>query len=160
MPLAENFHSKSVLIENGQFRMNSGGPSEDIPTATFTSEEISTIRKCKNFLMTLIQLAQRNESSNPQTFHNIKEIIQQLIDDTLTVEDFATRLQSELEHSPQPYLVPFLRKSLPLLRRKMTIKRTQTSSTTHNDEPKSKKRKMSETENSNECPVCFESVSV
>jgi transcription initiation factor TFIID subunit 4 len=82
-------------------------------------EDQSTVQKCKNFLMTLIQLAQRNDTANPQTVHNVKELVQQLIDNSITAEAFTERLQTELQSSPQPYLVPFLRKSLPLLRRSM-----------------------------------------
>jgi len=51
--------------------------------------------------MTLIQLAQRNEQANPQTVHNVKELVQQLIDDSITAESFTERLQTELQSSPQ-----------------------------------------------------------
>lgn len=51
--------------------------------------------------MTLIQLAQRNEQANPQTVHNVKELVQQLIDNSITAEAFTERLQTELQSSPQ-----------------------------------------------------------
>ena len=64
-------------------------------------EDQSTVQKCKNFLMTLIQLAQRNDTANPQTVHNVKELVQQLIDNSITAEAFTERLQTELQSSPQ-----------------------------------------------------------
>ena len=49
--------------------------------------------------MSLVQLAQR--SPNPQTFINVKELVQKLIDNSVTVNTFAERLQSEMPFSPQ-----------------------------------------------------------
>ncbi|XP_074645985.1 transcription initiation factor TFIID subunit 4B-like [Tubulanus polymorphus] len=75
--------------------------------------EIENVKKCKNFLTTLIKLA----SSQPkQTVENVKNLIQGLIDGQVEPETFTTQLQIELKSNPQPYLVPFLKKSLPLLR--------------------------------------------
>ncbi|XP_052816310.1 transcription initiation factor TFIID subunit 4-like [Mya arenaria] len=84
---------------------------------------IENVKKCKNFLSTLIKLAQ----SQPEaTVSSVRDLIQGLIDGKLEPELFTERLQKELKSSPQPYLVPFLKKSLPLLRQsllnnKMTI---------------------------------------
>ncbi|XP_041376302.1 transcription initiation factor TFIID subunit 4-like [Gigantopelta aegis] len=81
------------------------------------------VKKCKNFLSTLIKLA---SSQPPETVRNVRDLIQGLIDGKVEPEMFTERLQVELKSSPQPYLVPFLKKSLPLLRQcllnnKMTI---------------------------------------
>ena len=39
---------------------------------------------------------------------NVKALVQNLIDDQITPDEFTKRLQVELNSSPQPYLVPFL----------------------------------------------------
>jgi len=68
--------------------------------------------KCKNFLATLLRLA----GEQPQDVaNNVRSLIQGLIDGKVEPEIFTTRLQKELNSSPQPCLVPFLKKSLPYL---------------------------------------------
>ncbi|KAI5097976.1 transcription initiation factor TFIID subunit 4 isoform X1, partial [Silurus meridionalis] len=73
------------------------------------------VKKCKNFLATLIKLASHN-SPLPETSRNVKALVQDLLDAKIEPEEFTSRLQTELKSSPQPYLVPFLKKSLPALR--------------------------------------------
>ncbi|GFR69230.1 transcription initiation factor TFIID subunit 4, partial [Elysia marginata] len=77
---------------------------------------LENVKKCKNFLSTLIKLA---HSQPPETVKNVQALIQGLIDGKVEPEMFTERLQQELQSSPQPYLVPFLKKSLPLLRQSM-----------------------------------------
>ncbi|TRY75530.1 hypothetical protein TCAL_08386 [Tigriopus californicus] len=68
--------------------------------------------KCKNFLATLLKLASEQP---PNVAKNVRNLIQGLIDGHVEPEVFTTQLQRELNSSPQPCLVPFLRKSLPFL---------------------------------------------
>ena len=68
--------------------------------------------KCKNFLATLLRLASEQP---PVVAANVRGLIQGLIDGKVEPEAFTTRLQKELNSSPQPCLVPFLKKSLPYL---------------------------------------------
>ena len=68
--------------------------------------------KCKNFLATLLRLAGEQP---PEVANNVRTLIQGLIDGKVEPEIFTTRLQKELNSSPQPCLVPFLKKSLPYL---------------------------------------------
>lgn len=76
-------------------------------------------KKCKNFLSTLIRLA----SDQPEhTATNVRCLIQALIDNTIQPEDFTNQLEIELNSSPQPCLIPFLRKSLPFLRHALLTK--------------------------------------
>ena len=84
----------------------SGGPGQANQTGPSNSalspEDRSTVEKCKNFLMTLIQLAQRNDQANPETVQNVKGLVQQLIGDSISAESFIEGLQTELrESSPQ-----------------------------------------------------------
>ncbi|XP_044050012.1 transcription initiation factor TFIID subunit 4-like isoform X2 [Siniperca chuatsi] len=95
------------------------------PTATppgrvnVVSQEMQeNVKKCKNFLATLIKLASHN-SPSPDTSKNVKALVQDLLDAKIEPEEFTTRLQAELKSSPQPYLIPFLKKSLPALRQSL-----------------------------------------
>ncbi|XP_072321994.1 transcription initiation factor TFIID subunit 4-like isoform X2 [Eucyclogobius newberryi] len=80
-----------------------------------SQEMQENVKKCKNFLATLIKLASHN-SPSPETSKNVKSLVQDLLDAKIEPEEFTSRLQTELKSSPQPYLVPFLKKSLPALR--------------------------------------------
>ncbi|GAB6021417.1 transcription initiation factor TFIID subunit 4 [Chamberlinius hualienensis] len=100
-------------------------PATSITNSTASSQSASTPqmspdtakKKCKNFLSTLIRLA----SDQPeQVATNVKNLIQGLIDGNVPPEDFTNQLQRELNSSPQPCLIPFLKKSLPYLRHSLT----------------------------------------
>ncbi|XP_075070510.1 transcription initiation factor TFIID subunit 4B [Mixophyes fleayi] len=83
-----------------------------------TTEVLDNVKKCKNFLATLIKLASSGPQS-PVMGQNVKNLVKNLLDSKLEAEEFTTKLYKELKSSPQPYLVPFLKKSLPSLRRLM-----------------------------------------
>jgi len=75
--------------------------------------------KCRNFLATLLRLA----SDQPENVaKNVRELIQGLIESRIEPEVFTTKLQKELNSSPQPCLVPFLKKSLPYLQHSLATK--------------------------------------
>uniref|UniRef100_A0A4W4DTB6 TAFH domain-containing protein n=1 Tax=Electrophorus electricus TaxID=8005 RepID=A0A4W4DTB6_ELEEL len=78
-------------------------------------ETLENVKKCKNFLSTLIKLASSSKQSS-ETAANVKELVRSLLEGKLEAEDFTSRLYRELQSSPQPYLVPFLKRSLPALR--------------------------------------------
>lgn len=62
--------------------------------------------KCKNFLSTLLRLA----SEQPESVAtNVQSLIQGLVDGKVEPEEFTTKLQRELNSSPQPCLIPFLK---------------------------------------------------
>ncbi|XP_043946310.1 transcription initiation factor TFIID subunit 4 isoform X3 [Protopterus annectens] len=91
-------------------------PAQGTATATVsTTETMENVKKCKNFLSTLIKLASSGKQST-ETAANVKELVQNLLDGKIEPEDFTSRLYRELNSSPQPYLVPFLKRSLPALR--------------------------------------------
>ncbi|KAF8788148.1 transcription initiation factor TFIID subunit 4-like [Argiope bruennichi] len=69
--------------------------------------------KCQNFLSTLIRLA---GDETTKTASNVKKLIQNLIDGVIEPEEFSTQLQKELQSNHQPYLIHFLKKSLPHVR--------------------------------------------
>uniref|UniRef100_A0ACB8F6D6 Transcription initiation factor TFIID subunit 4 n=1 Tax=Sphaerodactylus townsendi TaxID=933632 RepID=A0ACB8F6D6_9SAUR len=83
--------------------------------STAATETMENVKKCKNFLSTLIKLASSGKQST-ETAANVKELVQNLLDGKIEAEDFTNRLYRELNSLPQPYLVPFLKRSLPALR--------------------------------------------
>ncbi|NXG06184.1 TAF4B factor, partial [Sakesphorus luctuosus] len=83
-----------------------------------STEMLENVKKCKNFLATLIKLA----SSGPQASEmgqNVKYLVQNLLEAKIEPEEFTKKLYIELKSSPQPYLVPFLKKSMLALRQLM-----------------------------------------
>ena len=62
--------------------------------------------KCKNFLSTLLRLANDQPDS---VASNVRMLIQDLVDAKVEPEEFTTKLQRELNSSPQPCLIPFLK---------------------------------------------------
>uniref|UniRef100_A0AAQ6IRD6 TAFH domain-containing protein n=1 Tax=Anabas testudineus TaxID=64144 RepID=A0AAQ6IRD6_ANATE len=79
------------------------------------TETVENVKKCKNFLSTLIKLASSGKQSS-ETTANVKELVKNLLEGKIEPEDFTSSLYRELNSSPQPYLVPFLNRSLPALR--------------------------------------------
>ncbi|NWU95763.1 TAF4B factor, partial [Upupa epops] len=83
-----------------------------------SAEMLENVKKCKNFLATLIKLA----SSGPQPSEmgqNVKSLVQNLLEAKIEPEEFTRKLYVELKSSPQPCLVPFLKKSMFALRQLM-----------------------------------------
>ncbi|MEQ2278297.1 transcription initiation factor TFIID subunit 4, partial [Xenotaenia resolanae] len=77
------------------------------PTA-ITAETLENVKKCRNFLSTLIKLASNGKQSS-ETTASVKELVKKLLEGKMEPEDFTSRLYKELNSSPQPYLVPFLK---------------------------------------------------
>ncbi|KAK3516152.1 hypothetical protein QTP70_005398 [Hemibagrus guttatus] len=82
---------------------------------TVTAETLENVKKCKNFLITLMKLASSGTRS-PDMAQNVRALVKDLLDGRLEAEEFTEKLYMELKSSPQPYLVPFLKRSLPAVR--------------------------------------------
>lgn len=79
----------------------------------------NTKEKCRKFLANLLELSSRE----PKTVErNVRTLIQELIDTKVEPEEFCDRLEKLLNASPQPCLIGFLKKSLPLLRQSLVTK--------------------------------------
>lgn len=89
------------------------GPT--VTSVTVSKETMENVKKCKNFLSTLIKLASTGKQST-ETAASVRELVKDLLEGKLEAEEFTSRLYKELNSSPQPYLVPFLKRSLPALR--------------------------------------------
>ncbi|CAB3381431.1 Hypothetical predicted protein [Cloeon dipterum] len=79
----------------------------------------STKEKCRKFLANLLELSSREPK---QVERNVRTLIQELIDTRVEPEEFCDRLEKLLNASPQPCLIGFLKKSLPLLRQALITK--------------------------------------
>ncbi|XP_016051403.1 PREDICTED: transcription initiation factor TFIID subunit 4B [Miniopterus natalensis] len=79
---------------------------------------LENVKKCKNFLAMLIKLA-CSGSQSPEMGQNVKKLVGQLLDAKIEAEEFTRQLYVELKSSPQPHLVPFLKKSVSALRQLM-----------------------------------------
>lgn len=75
--------------------------------------------KCRNFLANLLDLSSREPATVER---NVRILIQELIDSRVEPEQFCDRLEKLLNASPQPCLIGFLKKSLPLLRQSLVNK--------------------------------------
>ncbi|XP_072767422.1 transcription initiation factor TFIID subunit 4 isoform X2 [Anoplolepis gracilipes] len=79
----------------------------------------NTKEKCRKFLANLLELSSREPKSVER---NVRTLIQDLIDARVEPEEFCDRLEKLLNASPQPCLIGFLKKSLPLLRQSLVTK--------------------------------------
>uniref|UniRef100_A0A8C3JAL9 TATA-box binding protein associated factor 4b n=1 Tax=Calidris pygmaea TaxID=425635 RepID=A0A8C3JAL9_9CHAR len=84
----------------------------------YSEEMLENVKKCKNFLATLIKLASSGPQA-PEMGQNVKNLVQNLLEAKIEPEEFTKKLYIELKSSPQPYLVPFLKKSMIALRQLM-----------------------------------------
>ncbi|XP_029952088.1 transcription initiation factor TFIID subunit 4-like isoform X2 [Salarias fasciatus] len=107
-----------TVISAGGAKPASTPPPPAARVSVVSQEMQENVKKCKNFLATLIKLASHNAPC-PDTSKNVKALVQDLLDAKIEPEEFTTRLQAELKSSPQPYLIPFLKKSLPALRQSL-----------------------------------------
>ncbi|XP_050096158.1 transcription initiation factor TFIID subunit 4-like isoform X3 [Anopheles aquasalis] len=79
----------------------------------------NTKEKCSKFLTNLIELSKREPTKVEQ---NVRTLIQELVDANVDPAEFCERLERLLNASPQPCLIGFLKKSLPLLRQSLVTK--------------------------------------
>ncbi|NXY42347.1 TAF4B factor, partial [Ceuthmochares aereus] len=89
-----------------------------VAQTTTSTEMLENVKKCKNFLATLVKLASSGPQA-PEVGQNVKNLVQNLLEAKIEPEEFTKKLYMELKSSPQPYLVPFLKKSMLALRQLM-----------------------------------------
>ncbi|BFF99786.1 transcription initiation factor TFIID subunit 4 [Drosophila madeirensis] len=96
-----------------------GAPATTSTTTTTTAQQGNTKEKCRKFLANLIELSTREPKPVEK---NVRTLIQELVNANVEPEDFCDRLERLLNASPQPCLIGFLKKSLPLLRQALYTK--------------------------------------
>lgn len=90
-----------------------------VTAATPQTVQQNTKEKCRKFLANLLDLSSREPKSVEK---NVRTLIQELIDNAVEPEGFCHRLERLLNASPQPCLIGFLKKSLPVLRQSLVRK--------------------------------------
>ncbi|XP_061400657.1 transcription initiation factor TFIID subunit 4 [Musca vetustissima] len=101
--------------------VNSGSNAGTTTTTTPQSAAAqgNTKEKCRKFLANLIDLSTREPKPVEK---NVRNLIQELVNANVEPEEFCDRLERLLNASPQPCLIGFLKKSLPLLRQALFTK--------------------------------------
>ncbi|XP_058066710.1 transcription initiation factor TFIID subunit 4 [Anopheles bellator] len=94
-------------------------PPAAAPTPQQRNSLDNTKEKCSKFLTNLIELSKREPAKVEQ---NVRTLIQELVDANVDPAEFCERLERLLNASPQPCLIGFLKKSLPLLRQSLVTK--------------------------------------
>ncbi|XP_066591991.1 transcription initiation factor TFIID subunit 4-like isoform X4 [Prorops nasuta] len=92
---------------------------QTVQTAAPRQTADNTKEKCRKFLANLLELSSREPKAVER---NVRTLIQELIDVKVEPEEFCDRLEKLLNASPQPCLIGFLKKSLPLLRQSLVTK--------------------------------------
>ncbi|RXN15352.1 transcription initiation factor TFIID subunit 4-like isoform X1 [Labeo rohita] len=110
--LSTQGNAPRMVSPNVPTRANTNTSSTPV---TVTAETLENVKKCKNFLVTLMKLASSGTRSANMA-QNVKALVKGLLDGKLEAEEFTEKLYMELRSSPQPYLVPFLKRSLPAVR--------------------------------------------
>ncbi|KAH8366173.1 hypothetical protein KR093_009960 [Drosophila rubida] len=93
--------------------------SNAVNSTTTTAAQGNTKEKCRKFLANLIELSTREPKPVEK---NVRTLIQELVNANVEPEEFCDRLERLLNASPQPCLIGFLKKSLPLLRQALYTK--------------------------------------
>lgn len=110
--LQQNLNSGSITTGSG----NSVVVTQQQPNAQRSD---NAKEKCRKFLTNLIELSKREPA---QVELNVKTLIQELVDANVGPEDFCKKLENLLNAAPQPCLIGFLKRSLPLLRQSLVTK--------------------------------------
>ncbi|XP_072568967.1 protein CBFA2T2 isoform X2 [Paramormyrops kingsleyae] len=114
-------HSPPILTSAPSWpqRYSSGPPSlssalanQQLPP-TCGARQLS---KLKRFLTTLQQFA--NDMS-PEIGENVHNLVLALVNSTVTIEEFHSRLQEATNFPLRPFVIPFLKANLPLLQREL-----------------------------------------
>nr|XP_032654946.1 transcription initiation factor TFIID subunit 4B isoform X2 [Chelonoidis abingdonii] len=108
-PPAQSVSQKAISVK---------GEGTTVAHPNTSTEMLENVKKCKNFLATLIKLASSGPQA-PEMGQNVKNLVQHLLEAKIEPEEFTKKLYVELKSSPQPYLVPFLKKSMLALRQLM-----------------------------------------
>ncbi|XP_013112596.2 transcription initiation factor TFIID subunit 4 isoform X1 [Stomoxys calcitrans] len=116
-----NTNSTMNNVVNSTNSVSSGATSVTTTTTTPQSAAAqgNTKEKCRKFLANLIDLSTREPKPVEK---NVRNLIQELVNANVEPEEFCDRLERLLNASPQPCLIGFLKKSLPLLRQALFTK--------------------------------------
>ncbi|KYB29038.1 Transcription initiation factor TFIID subunit 4-like Protein [Tribolium castaneum] len=109
----------SPAVAGGTTTVSSQGQTVQTVTTVQRPANDNTKEKCRKFLANLLELSSKEPKSVERS---VRTLIQELIDMKVEPEDFCDKLERLLNASPQPCLIGFLKKSLPLLRHSLVTK--------------------------------------
>ncbi|KAM7358340.1 TBP-associated factor 4 isoform 2-T5 [Cochliomyia hominivorax] len=116
-------NNNNNTINNNANNTNNISGNTTVTTTTTTPQSATaqgnTKEKCRKFLANLIDLSTREPKPVEK---NVRNLIQELVNANVEPEEFCDRLERLLNASPQPCLIGFLKKSLPLLRQALFSK--------------------------------------
>ncbi|XP_075164817.1 TBP-associated factor 4 isoform X2 [Haematobia irritans] len=116
-------HTTNSTMNNVNSTNSVSGGATSVTTTTTTPQSATaqgnTKEKCRKFLANLIDLSTREPKPVEK---NVRNLIQELVNANVEPEEFCDRLERLLNASPQPCLIGFLKKSLPLLRQALFTK--------------------------------------
>lgn len=88
---------------------NCAGPTEGVDVS---------VTKCANYLKTLVTLAMAAKGPD-EPKAGLRQLVREAIYGSLEADEFAARLQRAMNAQAPPHVLPFLRKTLPLLRQEV-----------------------------------------
>ncbi|XP_017136843.1 transcription initiation factor TFIID subunit 4 isoform X4 [Drosophila miranda] len=112
-------HQQQQQQQVNNVSSSGGAQATTSTTTTTTAQQGNTKEKCRKFLANLIELSTREPKPVEK---NVRTLIQELVNANVEPEEFCDRLERLLNASPQPCLIGFLKKSLPLLRQALYSK--------------------------------------
>ncbi|XP_058837054.1 transcription initiation factor TFIID subunit 4 isoform X5 [Topomyia yanbarensis] len=126
-PTVVSTQQAQVVVTSQQQQQQQQQPQQTVVVTTTTGGQTAqqrnsldnTKEKCRKFLTNLIELSKREPKPVEK---NVRTLIQELVDANVEPEEFCERLERLLNASPQPCLIGFLKKSLPLLRQSLVTK--------------------------------------
>ncbi|XP_072018355.1 uncharacterized protein [Amphiura filiformis] len=118
-PVTTQMQMSQPVVTHVPQQLSTSSRTVPIVQIPMSQSAIENAKKCQDFLATLIKLASNANNTELETARKVKDLVQNLIDDRIQPEEFTRKLQKEVHFTTQPYLVPFLKKSLPLLRQSL-----------------------------------------
>ncbi|XP_077299036.1 transcription initiation factor TFIID subunit 4-like isoform X2 [Arctopsyche grandis] len=118
-PLPQTIQTTMANAQNNQ-QLRPGLAQVTTTTPANQKASIDNLKeKCRKFLSNLLDLSSKEPKSVER---NVRILIQELIDMRVEPEAFCARLERLLNASPQPCLIGFLKKTLPILRQSLLNK--------------------------------------
>ncbi|XP_026121484.1 protein CBFA2T2-like isoform X2 [Carassius auratus] len=112
-PMLNAIPSPPQRYSNGPSSSSSSSLANQQLPATCGARQLS---KLKRFLTTLQQFG--NDIS-PEIGESVRNLVLALVNNTVTIEEFHSRLQEATNFPLRPFVIPFLKANLPLLQREL-----------------------------------------
>ncbi|KAM6979855.1 protein CBFA2T2 [Aplochiton taeniatus] len=119
-----NHHSPPMLnaVPSPPQRYSNGPSSSSSSSSSLANQQLPAtcgarqLSKLKRFLTTLQQFG--NDIS-PEIGESVRSLVLALVNSTVTIEEFHSRLQEATNFPLRPFVIPFLKANLPLLQREL-----------------------------------------